>query len=166
MSFNIAHPSAERRILAAADRHGEDHLVESVSRRLFCASRRDVYSVVTLRVAGWGKPKMVARLLAVSLVLASSPACAMTGAELLQSGTNFASGYILGVVDHRLFVFDRAGATRQTEIRECIVASKMTTDTLYSVVIAYLRNHPDSLQEQSFVAVLRTLDQICPKGNQ
>lgn len=97
-------------------------------------------------------------------VLATSPAHALTGAELLQTERQFASGYIYGVFEYVFHVApDDDDAARNFEIRNCLMASKVTSDTMYSVVTAYVRAHPETLQYPSVAAVLQVINEMCPQ---
>lgn len=107
---------------------------------------------------------MMARML-FCLVMSSSSAYALTGAELLQTDRAFAAGYIWGVVEHLFHVKPDADyAKRQAEITECLMRSKVTSTTFHTVVTTYIQNNPETLQFVAVGVVLQAINEICPTG--
>jgi hypothetical protein len=84
----------------------------------------------------------------------------MTGAELLQADRNFASGYVLGVVDARTGIYIE-NDPNQIQLRECITNAKLTSSTLYDVVADYLRRNPKDLPAPAMGAVVKVLNEMC-----
>ncbi|PSH61578.1 hypothetical protein [Phyllobacterium sophorae] len=107
---------------------------------------------------------MKLRLLLFFLLL-SSPAGAMTAAELLDAEKRFATGYIFGAVEYQTGVaFNDDFAARRQEIRQCLLSGQFTSDALYVTVTAFIRNHPGTRQNSAVRAIVQAVNEICPQG--
>lgn len=102
--------------------------------------------------------------LALSIALLAFPcrnANAMTGAEFLQIEKAFGIGYVLGVVDTRIsLVFDND--PHFDRLRACIIKAKMTSETIYDLVVRHLQQSPSSLPEPAVAAIINTVNEMCP----
>jgi hypothetical protein len=95
----------------------------------------------------------------------SSPASAMTAAELLDAEKRFATGYIFGAVEYQTGVaFNDDFAVRRQEIRQCLLDGNFMSDTLYVTVTTFIRNHPGTLQNSAVRAIAQSVNEICPEA--
>ncbi|MGO6723095.1 Rap1a/Tai family immunity protein [Rhizobium ruizarguesonis] len=87
---------------------------------------------------------------------------AMSGAELIQSNNQFAAGYVLGVTEYRIGVVFKEDTAR-ARIHQCVMESKVNSDTLLTVVKEYLNRHPEHLSLPAFGVVMNALAEMCPQ---
>lgn len=106
----------------------------------------------------------LAYLSGVCLFASTISANALTAAQLLQSDSRFAEGFVWGMANYRSFVAgvgpnDSASARK---FSQCLYKAGITSGTLRDAALQYIRNHPETLTEAAVGPVLRSLIEICP----
>ncbi|MDF0695608.1 Rap1a/Tai family immunity protein [Rhizobium sp. MC63] len=86
---------------------------------------------------------------------------AMSGAELLQSDREFASGYVFGVTEMRIGLVNENDPSRE-RIHKCVIESRANSKTLLEVSREYLKRHPQDLSIPAFGVVMNALVDMCP----
>ena len=82
----------------------------------------------------------------------------------MQADRNFASGYVLGVVDTRINVLD-VNNPDFYRVRNCVIGSKMTAETLLTVTIEWLKRNPKELPNPALGGVMGVIREMCPTSN-
>lgn len=95
--------------------------------------------------------------------LAPSPASAFTGADYLDTDTRFASGYAFGAIES-ITSFCNPALPQGTQERwiTCLRDGSLMTNQMHAAVRRYIEQNPASLGEPAYVAVLKTLREVCP----
>lgn len=104
------------------------------------------------------------RLVVVALMFLglTSSARAMNGGEFLQLPEAFGEGYAFGVLEVQLGFYDAARAELQGRQRNCFIGTGLTSDILYRAVFRHIEGDASALLEPAFVAVVKTLAEMCP----
>ena len=108
------------------------------------------------------KPWIVSIFLAMSLF--AIPANAFSGAEFKESERNFATGYVLGVVEFSLvaFVGESEMNTKKQKRQDCLIQGKISADIIYDAIKNYLNTKPELLSLPAYIAITETALKICP----
>lgn len=98
-----------------------------------------------------------------SMLLLSTPAAAMTGAEYVQAPKAVAVGYAVGIFDYETVVGSgNEDMKRIMKLRSCFASAKLSNDTFYSTIVAHIQNNPENLANPAVGAVLQVINKICP----
>lgn len=93
-----------------------------------------------------------------------SPAAAVNGGDFLKLDPSFASGYAFGILEVQLGLHDPVNTQLQMRQRDCFLNGGITSDVLFDAVARHIEANPPSLLEPAFVAVLRTMTDMCPSA--
>lgn len=95
------------------------------------------------------------------------PASAMSGAELQQYDSRFASGYVFGQLEMFLGTYEKDPVlrARKSRVSECMSNARMNAESLLRAVTAFMDRNPKKLSEPAVSAVILTVLEICPSGN-
>ena len=104
-------------------------------------------------------------LCAILLVIAATPAHAITGAELLRTDERYARGYLWGALTSYLVLVSsnlnsESDAPRARRLK-CIQTSNIDDGTFHQAVVAYINRNPTSLAEDAVAPMMRTLIEMC-----
>jgi len=98
-----------------------------------------------------------------AIILGSSPARAMTGAELLQADANFTEGYIFGTAESIVTFTDGSAEDMALVMhrRNCLIDSKIMSGDLRESVLQFIRNNPEKLSQPAPSTVLDFIAKMC-----
>jgi hypothetical protein len=85
---------------------------------------------------------------------------AFTGADFLQTGAEFGSGYTWGMTEAMMMVVDQNNP-KELKRRQCLMDSHLDASAMYHLVQSYVEEHPKQLVEPLVSAVYRAVDEMC-----
>lgn len=107
--------------------------------------------------------KVRALIVAIWLLGASPTMAQFKGADFLDASTEFGKGYAFATAETITGLLNESFAEgRQSAISTCLLQGGLTSNEIYDAVRRYIEANPPSLVEPAFVAVLKTLNAICP----
>jgi hypothetical protein len=96
-------------------------------------------------------------VVALAMICLSSPAVAITGAQLREEESELGPGYVFGAVEMYL-----SSLPWDEPRRQCIASAQFSEDSLFQAVTAYIDNHPYMLTKSAVTSVLAFLLEACP----
>jgi len=94
-------------------------------------------------------------------MVVSTAAHAITGAELLQLDGNYGRGFVWGVATALTSIAGKDEMATARYRRDCFVNGKVDDRSLYTAVIAWIRNHPAELATEAPGPIISVINEKC-----
>jgi hypothetical protein len=96
-----------------------------------------------------------------ALLTLSTTAKAVTLSEYLEAGEAWKSGYVFGILESQVLLYDEHDEKRPAALMKCATENKINSDEAVRIVGRYILRQPDASTVPMVANVLRAFNEAC-----